>query len=154
MKGSTAMAGRSSGGTAAASTERNASGRGVPCGARAPLVTLGSRKRAAYISDEAKTLARDGADHGLVLAAVADRRSRGVDAAGQRRFRDDAAVPDALDQIVLGDDAVAVLYQVDQQIEHLRLDGDRLTATGQFTQAGVEDVVGKLELHNRIPRLF
>ena len=46
-----------------------------------------------------------------------------------------------LDQIVLGDDAVAVLDQVNQQIEHLRLDCDILAAAGQFAHGGVEHMV-------------
>ena len=99
------------------------------------------RKCAADLPHEPKTLARDGADHSLILAGVADRGARGVDAAGQRRFGDDAAVPDALDQIVLGDDAVAVLDEVDQQIEHLRLDCDILAAAGEFAHAGIEHMV-------------
>jgi hypothetical protein len=62
----------------------------------------------AHGADEAKALARDGADQLLLLAAVADRLARGVDAAGQRRIRHDPAAPDRSDEIVLADDAVAV----------------------------------------------
>src|SRR4029077_19507132 len=76
------------------------------------------------VADEAKALSRESADDRLILTAIADGFPRGVDAAGQSRFGDDAAVPDGLHQIVLGDDAVAVLDQVDQQIEHLRLYSD------------------------------
>ena len=104
-----------------------------------------------HVADEAKTLARDGADHGLILAAVADRLARGVDPARQRRFGDDAAVPDRLDQIVLGDDVVAVFDQVNQQIEHLRLDRDALAAAGQFAEVDIEHMVGKVKLHGFIP---
>ena len=46
---------------------------------------------------------------------------------------------------------VAVLDQIDQQVEHLRLDGNMLAAAGQFAQAGVEHMVGKVELHVDIP---
>ncbi len=104
-----------------------------------------------YVADEAKTLSRNGADHGLILAAVADRLARGVDPARQRGFGDDAAVPHRLDQIVLGDDVVAILDQVNQEIEHLRLDRDALAAAGQLAEVDIEHMVGKVKLHGFIP---
>ena len=104
-----------------------------------------------HVADEAKTLSRDGADHGLILAAVADRLARGVDPAGQGGFGDDAAVPDRLDQIVLGDDVVAVFDQMNQEIEHLRLDRDALAAAGQLAEVDIEHMVGKVKLHGFIP---
>ena len=132
-----------------------------------PVLRLGRRARAAgravavrcgavrglrlHVADEAKALSRDGADHGLILAAVADRLARGVDPARQRRFGDDAAVPDRLDQIVLGDDAVAVFDQMNQQIEHLRLDRDALAAAGQLAEVGIKHMVGKVKLHGLHP---
>ena len=45
-------------------------------------------------------------------------------------FGHDAAAPDRRDQIVLADDAVAVLHQVNQQVEHLRLDRNQLARRG------------------------
>ena len=78
-----------------------------------------------HVADKAQALARDGADQPLLVAVVADRLADGIDPAGQRRFRDDAAAPDRRDQVVLADDAVAVLDQADQQVEHLRLHGAR-----------------------------
>ena len=81
------------------------------------------------------------------LAAVADRLARGIDAAGQRRLRHDAAAPDRRDHVVLADHAVAVLDQIDQQVEHLRLDRDALALAMQFAPVDVEDVVFKEKLH-------
>jgi len=66
----------------------------------------------ADFADETKAPPCDGADQLLLFAAVADRLSRGVDAARQGRLRNDPAVPDRGDQIVLADDPVAVPYQV------------------------------------------
>src|ERR1700722_8258713 len=86
----------------------------------------------AHYANEAQALARECADQLLVLAAVADRLSRGVDAAGQRRIRRDPAAPDRSDEIVLADDAVAVLHQVNQQVEHLRLYGNKLGIAAQL----------------------
>ena len=81
-----------------------------------------------HLADKAKTFPRDGADDGLIPAAVADRLARRVDPAGQGRFRNDPAIPDIFDQIVLGDDALAIFDQINQQIEDLRLDRDVLAA--------------------------
>jgi hypothetical protein len=73
-------------------------------------------------ADETYALAGKRADDVLVLAVVAHRLACRIDAAGQRRFGHDPSVPHSLDEIVLADDAVAVAQEVDQQVEHLRLD--------------------------------
>ena len=97
--------------------------------------------------DEAQTFARDRADQPLFFAAVADRLARRIDAAGQRRIRHDAAAPDRCDEIVLADDAVAILHEIDQEIEYLRLDRNRLRAAVQFAPVGIKCVIGKVKLH-------
>ena len=143
--GSTAMAVRSSAGNGrcSGSPVKSSAGTAPARGVIAVALRL-------HVADEAKALARDGADHGLVLAAVADRLARGVDPAGQRQFRHDAAVPHRLDQIVLGDDVVAIFDQVNQEIEHLRLDRDVFAAAGQLAQLDIEHMVGKVKLHGFI----
>ncbi len=94
-----------------------------------------------HVADEAKAFSRQGADHDLILAAVADRPARGVDPARQGGFGDDAAIPHRLDQIVLGDDVVAVFDQVNQQIEHLRLDRHAFAAAGQLAKVDIKHMV-------------
>ena len=69
----------------------------------------------------------------------------------KRGFGDDAAVPHRLDQIVLGDDMVAVFDQMNQQIEHLRLDRDAFAAAGQLAKVDIKHMVGKVKLHGFIP---
>ena len=76
----------------------------------------------AHHAHEAHALAGQGLDQALSLAAVADGAPRPVDAAGKRRFRDDAPVPDLSDQVVPADDALAVLDHERQQVEDLGLD--------------------------------
>jgi hypothetical protein len=88
--------------------------------------------------DEADALALQRLDQPLLLAGVADRLARRVEAARHRGIGDDAALPDRADQFVLRDDAVAVLDQVGQEIEHLRLDRHRGTPPPQLAPAGVE----------------
>ena len=107
--------------------------------------------RRLHVADEAKTFSRKGADHDLILAAVADRPARGIDPARQGRFGDDAAIPHRLDQIVLGDDVVAVFDQMNQEIEHLRFDRHAFAAAGQLAKVDIKHMVGKVKLHGFIP---
>jgi hypothetical protein len=81
VKGSTAMAGRSgSGNTGRDGSWIPSDGRSA---ARCLLVVVGWRVHGA---DEAQTLAGDGPDQLLLPTIVADRGSRRIDTAGQRRF--------------------------------------------------------------------
>ena len=113
---------------------------------------LGAVLLRAHRADEAKALARDGADQPLVFAAVADRLARGIDAAAQGRIRNDPAAPDRRDEIIFADDAVAVLDQIDQQVEHLRLDGNRLRPAAQLAPVGIKRMIGKEKLHGYRPK--
>ena len=73
-------------------------------------------------ADETQTPSQDRSDQALLLAVVSDRTSRRIDPAGQRGFGDDTPVPDRSQQGVLADDPVAILDQMQQKIEYLRLD--------------------------------
>src|SRR5262249_37768854 len=107
----------------------------------------------------AETLAWRGADQRLLLAVVADRLTRGIDATCKRRFGHDAAVPDGSEHVIFADDTMAVLDQMDQQVEDL---GDKMAERGpppQFAPVDVEDVVAKYEAQNPVserynPRIF
>src|SRR5262249_19629250 len=55
--------------------------------------------------------------------------------------------PDRGDEVVLAHHAVAVLDQVDEKIEHLRLDGDRLGTAPQLSQPRVKYMIGKEKSH-------
>src|SRR5262249_61071761 len=64
-----------------------------------------------------------------VVAAVAERASRRADTGTQRRLRDDAALPDRVEQLILADRSITIANEIDQQVEHLRLDvNDRVGA--------------------------
>ena len=58
----------------------------------------------------------------------------------------------AIQQLVLADDMFAIPHQVEQQVEDLRPDGNRLGAAREFPALGVEHVVLKRELHLGPPR--
>src|SRR5665213_2748067 len=79
--------------------------------------------------------------------AIDDRRARGVDSAVQGRFRDDPAAPQRVQQVVLGDDAVAVADQKHQQVKYLWLQRDSLAVSPQFAARHVQHMVGKAKLH-------
>ena len=50
-------------------------------------------------------------------------------------------------EIVLADDAVAVLHQVDQEVEDLRLHGNSFGAAAQLPAVGVKPMIGKEKFH-------
>src|SRR4051812_47188812 len=94
-------------------------------------------------ADEAKALARKGPDQLLLLAVVADGIASGVDAAVECRIRHDPAAPYQGNEIVSADDLIAVLQEMDEQIEYLRLRRDQFAAAPQFATAGIEGVIIK-----------
>ena len=77
-------------------------------------------------------------DDSLLLPVVADGSPGRLDAGRERRLADEAVAPDVVEQLVLGDDAVAVLDQVGEHAEHLRLDRHRRAGATQLEQVGVE----------------
>ena len=99
------------------------------------------------VADKANALARIGLDQDLILAGVADGFPRSGDAGAERRFRNDAAVPYRSDQVVPAHHAIAVLQQIKQEIEDLRLHGNRFGVAREFALVTVENAAGEDELH-------
>ena len=83
----------------------------------------------------------------LLFAVVADRPTRRADAGRERRIRNDPASPNRGDEIVPGDDPVAILHEVDEQIEDLRFDCNRRSAAEQLPRSDVKYVISKKKLH-------
>jgi|SRR6516225_10976212 len=54
-------------------------------------------------------------------------------------------------QVVLADHAIAVLHQIDQQVEDLRLERDQCAAAPQFATVAIEAMIPKAELQARPP---
>jgi hypothetical protein len=67
-------------------------------------------------------------------------------AARQRRIRHDPTAPDRLQEVVLADDAIAVLHQINQEVEHLRFERDQLAATPEFAPVEVKHVIAEAKL--------
>ena len=90
-----------------------------------------------------------GADQPLPPAVVAERAAGGVDAGGEGGVRDAAAAPDRLEQLVLAHHALAMADQVDQEVEHLRLDLDCRTGRPQLAAVRIEGEAVELPDHDR-----
>src|SRR5262245_51789938 len=105
-----------------------------------------------HVAHEPVALARDRTNQPLFLAAISDRLAHRVDMAGQGGFRDDPSTPYRIDQVVLADNARAVLQQIRQQVEDLRPDRNRLGSTGELPPIRIEHVYVEGELQMSAPR--
>lgn len=99
-----------------------------------------------------RTPSGDSSDQSLSLAIVANRSAHGIDAAGQRRFRDDPPAPNRPQEVVLADNPVAVQHQVNQQVEHLWLERHRFAVAAELAPVDVEHLIAKGKFHGRSPR--
>jgi hypothetical protein len=90
------------------------------------------------VGDESVPPAVHRADAALQPAVVSDGLSSCLDAARQRGLRDEAITPDLVEQLVLGHDAVAVLQQIHENVENLRLELDHLARPIHLEQVCVE----------------
>jgi hypothetical protein len=59
--------------------------------------------------------------------------------------------PEALGEFLLGNDAVAVLEQIEEHVEHFRPQVEEVTGTRQRIEVGVEDTVAKGVEHRALP---
>src|SRR5215470_2669173 len=105
-----------------------------------------------HLSDEANALAGYRSYDFLLLPAVADRFSHSIDAGCQSRIGHDPAGPDRRDEIVLGYHAIAVLQEINQDIEDLRFDRDRAAFARQLATVRVEG--DAFEKEQQIPPLL
>jgi len=89
-----------------------------------------------------------GLDHALGLSVVADRSSGLLDPAGHGRLADEPPAPDLVHQLFLADDPIAVVDQIDQDVERLRFQRDPFTVSAQLEQGEVELKFGEPEAHD------
>ena len=86
----------------------------VPARLRRPPKTGWSWVDRRFVREHAERLSREAMLLYFFLAAVADRAPGRIDPGTQGRFRYDAAAPYFGNQVVLGDNAIAVLHEVNQ----------------------------------------
>src|SRR5581483_8881423 len=92
-------------------------------------------------ADEPDTAARQGLDQALLVPAVANGTSNGIDAGAECGFGHDSATPNRFDQLVAADDAVTVTDQIFEKVEDLRFDVDGTAAGAQFAPVRVHNEI-------------
>nr|WP_246175437.1 hypothetical protein [Bradyrhizobium paxllaeri] len=79
----------------------------------------------------------------LVVSVVTKRAPGAIDAAGERGFGNDPAIPDRLDQFVLADDTVMVAHEVNDEIEYLGLDMHGFAQPAQLMLTEIDFIFGE-----------
>ena len=120
---------------------------------REPVVDarLARRRTVSTLADKAKSALAQRANQALIVAAVAERPPRRADSGAERRLRDDAPLPNRLDQLVLAHDPVAVLNKVNDQVEHLRLDMNNCARAPQLVPSDVDLEIGEAKVQKLSP---
>jgi hypothetical protein len=77
--------------------------------------------------------------------------ARRIDTTDQGRFGDNPAPPYGMQKIVLADNTLAILHQMDEQVEDLRPRRDDLGRPGELPAIRVEHAISKYELHFDAP---
>jgi hypothetical protein len=80
-----------------------------------------------------------GPDMALAGAVVVESAPRRADRARHGRVGNETALPDGADQFILRDDTVPAFDQVDKQVQHHRLDPDRLARRHQLPGRRIDD---------------
>src|SRR5688572_23839777 len=93
------------------------------------------------VRHDAEADAVHGADDPLSRAVVTDGLARVLDAGVERGGSDVAMPPDAVEQLLLRDEAVAIGEQIREHDEHLGLDVQPLSASTQLVDTRVELVL-------------
>ena len=88
------------------------------------------------------------ANESLVVAAVAECAPSSADAGAQRRLRDDASLPNRLEELVLAHDSIAVANEVNKEVEHLRLDVNDRAGAPHLLSCEVNLEIGEAEVQS------
>ena len=102
---------------------------------------------AAHVTDESEPTARHSPNQTLISAVVANGPPRSTHPAGERIVRHAPSVPHRADELFFADDAVAMGHEVDQHIEHLRLDVNDRAVSTQLAPAAMHFAVAECEGH-------
>ena len=105
---------------------------GLPCSRRLCEARAAVALDSSCVRDEAISLTVYRLDELLRFAVIAERLTRRLHPARHGCVRDDAAVPDFLDDLVLRNQPFAVFNQEGEQRKHLPLEADGLAAHPQL----------------------
>jgi hypothetical protein len=84
------------------------------------------------------------------LGTVLQGMAGGSNTAAQGIVRDELVRPQALEELIAGDDAVAMRQEIGQDIKDLRSQRDESPASTQFIALGVEAIVAKDIAHRPV----
>jgi hypothetical protein len=98
--------------------------------------------------DETVSTPTDSGDIPWRLGRVLQGAACGPNTAAQGVVRDELVRPQALEQLVAGDDAVAMQHEIGEDIEDLRSERDEFASATQFIPLGVETIVAKEVAHH------
>ena len=96
--------------------------------------------------------ARDRRDHCARLAAISESGARNAHRARQRALGDLRVGPDRFEDLLLGDDPVAMTDQEEQEVEHLRLEREPFAPLAQLEALLIELVLPEGEDQSHRPR--
>src|SRR5262249_25081591 len=102
-------------------------------------------------ADEAKAFAKHGRDQALLLAGVVHRPTRGIDPAGERRFRHSSPAPYRRKQVIPAYDPVTVADQKYEKIEHLRFYREQARSFAELTPIGIDGIIFEQKQHVSAP---
>lgn len=101
---------------------------------------------AAHPRDEAIAVLGHGFDEAGTAGAVAELAAQCADALGERFVGDGDALPDFLEEALLGDQRPRLLKQQQERIEVARVELDRQTVLPEAALGGIDGEVGKTVL--------
>jgi hypothetical protein len=101
--------------------------------------------------NELVAASKDGTDDALRRSVVADRLANGSESGRQGGLTDESVAPDLIQKLVLADNAITMLDQVDEHIEHLWFDMLMLTRSNEFEPICIDGARVEFVLRNDAP---
>ena len=106
--------------------------------ATAPAVSCGPSGTSSNRTYKANSLPDQRLDQPLFVTIVTDRGPRRIEPRRQVRFRDNAAIPDGVDDLIPADDALALPDQESQKVEDLRLELNQRCSLAKLAPLSVQ----------------
>jgi len=117
---------------------------------RTAFVRLNSRRR--HRPHETISVALDGANEPLIFAVVPNGTADSGYSTAESRLGNDATPPDAGEQVVVADDAMAIANEMKKDVEDLRFDADGDDAAPKLPSLFVKEVlVERVDAHEKRP---
>jgi hypothetical protein len=100
------------------------------------------------VSHESNALAWQCSYEVLRFSGVADRCARCIDPGRERGVGHNPTAPNSANEVILRNNSVAVLHKIQNEVEHLRLNRNRRTATPKLAAIGIKNVVIEEKCHS------